>query len=270
MSERDFSRLSKYIEENLGIFLKPEKILMLESRLQKVLRKNNFADIETFVNELFDPNASDRSHLMLVEAVTTNETYFFRESIQFTILSEQIKKMIQGGFNRTLRVWSTAASTGQEAYTLAMVLEEIKEVHPQFDYKIYSTDISNDVLARAKKAIYSEYDIEKIPERLRKKYLLRAKDPTRDEFRIIRALRQKVIFKFYNLKEQRAESFVKDFDVILCRNVMIYFRQEFQRNLASFLCDKLVKGGILCMGHSEGMIVRHLKLESLGSVVYKK
>lgn len=157
---------------------------MLESRLQKQLRRNNYPNIGDFVEDLLENTKSDRAHLLLVESVTTNETSFFREAKQFEILKTQVELLLSQRKKNRFRIWSAAASTGQEAYTTAMVFEEMKGKYPDLEYSILGTDISTEVLQTAKRAIYSGQDIAKIPEELRKKYLLRAKDPGRDEFRI--------------------------------------------------------------------------------------
>jgi chemotaxis protein methyltransferase CheR len=273
LTERQFVQLAGYIESELGIRMPPAKKVMLESRLQKRLRSLKMADFEEYLEHVFSNSSGDGELLHMIDAVTTNKTDFFREPDHFQRMTDAVLPDLyahmEAGRRRPLMVWSTASSTGEEPYTLAMVLEEFRARHSDFDYRVLGTDISTEVLERGRKAIYTEERAAMVPHELRTRYLLRSKDRDARLVRIKPELRARVVFQRLNLM---AETFdVRDsFHIIFCRNVIIYFDRTNQQRLLRKLFSYLIPGGYLFLGHSETLAGMELPLESYAPTVYRK
>lgn len=273
LSHEQFIRLSSYIESELGIKMPPVKKVMLESRLQKRLRALGLRDFDTYLDLVFSEEGGDGELIHMIDAVTTNKTDFFREPDHFDfllgrLLPEEYEKR-GWGRREPMNLWSSASSTGEEAYTMAMILEEFREDHPDFRYRILGTDISTRVLERARQAIYAEERIAPVTERLRKRYLLRSKERSAHLVRVKPALRRNVVFHRLNLMAERFGIDAK-FHVIFCRNVIIYFDRNNQARLLRKLYDHLVPGGYLFLGHSETMAGMDLPLISVAPTIYRK
>lgn len=270
LGDREFSRLSQFIEDQVGIRMPPVKRIMLESRLQKRLRMLSIDSFEEYVRHVFEVDPAEVVHM--IDVVTTNKTDFFRESDHFTVLSERVLpefSAVGWGHRRPLRVWSTASSTGEEPYTLAIVLSEYMRQHRGFDYRVLGTDISTRVLEIARKGIYDVERLKPVEDDLRKRYFLRSRESARELVRVRPELRRKVIYARLNLM---AEQFpIHDrFEVIFCRNVIIYFERPRQMELLAKLYDFLVPGGYLFLGHSETLAGADLPFESVAPTVYRR
>ncbi len=273
MSEKDFQRCSRFIQEEYGIKMPPSKKTLLECRLRKRMRILSMDSFETYVEYAFREESGHDELIHMIDVVTTNKTDFFRESQQFDFLAgrvlTEVAATLGAGVRRPLRVWSAGCSTGEEAYTLAMVLSSYGESVPGFDYRILATDVSTQVLAVAARGVYKEERTDAIPERIKKKYLLRSKDRSRETVRIVPELRGKVSFHRLNFME---ETFgLRDhMDVIFCRNVIIYFEKETQERLVNQLCTHLLKDGFLFVGHSETLHGMTVPLVQAAPMVYRK
>lgn len=272
LTDAQFERLSGYIESELGIRMPPAKRIMLESRLYKRVRALQHAGFEQYLEHVFRDEEKNGELLHMIDAVTTNKTDFFRESDHFDYLQTRLlpQRFAEGwGEREPFRVWSAASSTGEEPYTLAMVLQEFADGNSRFSYRILATDISTQVLERGRKAIYTEDRVTSVPDAMKQKYLLRSKDRESRLVRIKPILRRNVLFHRLNLMSE--EFGIRDrFEVIFCRNVIIYFERETQARLLRKLYHQLRPGGYLFLGHSETLAGMELPVFSVAPTIYRK
>lgn len=269
ISERNFKRLAAYIEGELGIRMPDTKRVMLESRLQKRLRVLNLDSFDAYIDRIFAGDDGEIIHM--IDAVTTNKTDFFREPDHFDVLASRLLPSLMARHpGRTgFAFWSAGCATGEEPYTLAMSLEEFKLGHKSFDYHIVASDISTRALDTAANAVYGIERVAPVPPSYRKKYMLRSRDPDRSEVRIKRELRDKVEFIRLNFMDEHFP-FEGHFDVIFCRNVIIYFERPVQERILGRMCKYLSVGGALILGHSETLTGMDLPLVSLAPTVYER
>ncbi|NGZ29015.1 MAG: protein-glutamate O-methyltransferase [Magnetococcales bacterium] len=274
LSDKDFQKLSEFIYDQCGIKMPPSKKTMLEARMQKRLRTLGMSSFREYCNWVLDPVASDNELINFIDIVTTNKTDFFREPSHFEYLvSTAIPEMVRGegaGVRRKLMVWSAGCSTGEEPYTLCMVLSEFAERYPglNFDYSILATDISTRVLEKAASAIYEGEKTDPIPMNLKKKYLLRSKDRTQNLVRIVPELRSKVRFRRINFMDSEF-GLREKMDVIFCRNVIIYFDRPTQERLINKFCRNLIPGGYLMVGHSETLNSLNVPVVQVSPTIYR-
>ncbi len=268
-----FVKLSTFIYDTCGIKMPPSKSTMLEARLIKRMRALGLSSFQEYCSYLFSPEGKDHELVHMIDAVTTNKTDFFREPQHFEyLLDEAVPKLMASsgaGIRRPLMVWSAACSSGEEPYTLAMVLQEVARTRRDFSFMVLGTDISTKVLEKAKQAIYDEERIMPVPMDLRRRYLLRSKDPRKKEVRIVPELRTKVRFRWLN--------FINDdfglrekMDIIFCRNVLIYFDRTTQEKVVTRLCRHLNTGGYLFTGHSETLNGMDLPLTAVANTVSRR
>lgn len=271
LSGKDFSRLSSFIYEHCGIKMPPAKKTMLEARLQKRLRALSFNSFSDYCEYLFSSEGLRNELIMMVDLVTTNKTDFFREPDHFVYLVNSVlpEWMAKTGGRRPFNVWSAGCSTGEEPYTLSMVLTEASASMDGFSYQIMATDISTRVLEKARKAVYDEDRIDPIPMLLRRKYLLRSKDRSNPLVRIVPELRSKVRFSRLNFMDGDF-GFREQLDVIFCRNVIIYFDRKTQETLLNKFYGHLRPGGWIFMGHSETLNGLDVPLVQVHPTVYRK
>ncbi|MFW5730760.1 MAG: CheR family methyltransferase [Desulfonatronovibrionaceae bacterium] len=270
LAERDFKKLSQFISSELGIKVPPSKKTMLESRLQRRLRSLGMSDYKDYCEYLFSLKGMEIEMPHLMDAVTTNTTHFFREPKHFEFLFDKVlpEWLEKHGTYKEFVVWSAGCSTGEEPYTLAMVLSEFAEQHSGFSFVVVATDINNEVLEKANLAIYPLEKADSIPPNLRRKYLLRSKDRKKSLMRIVPALRNRVRFRRLNFMGEFG--FREPLDVIFCRNVMIYFDRVVQEKLLQKFVAHLAPGGYLFIGHSESLAGMDLNLVQAAPTVYKK
>jgi chemotaxis protein methyltransferase CheR len=273
ISEMNFARLSRLIHDQCGIKMPPHKKNMLEARLRKRLRSLGMATYGQYCDYLFGKGSEEGELVNLIDVVTTNKTDFFREAKHFDFLTEvALPRLLTScgvGLQRPLRVWSAGCSTGEEPYTLAMVLSEFALANPGFDYSILATDISTRVLEKARLAIYREERVEPVPEALKRKYLLRSRDPGKGEVRVVPELRTKVQFRRLNFMEENFR-LREPIDIIFFRNVMIYFDRNQQMTLLQRFCGCLTAGRYLFTGHSESLHGMGLPVVQVAPAAYRK
>lgn len=273
MKPETFDRFSDFIQEVLGIKMGANKQVMLQARLMKRLRALSLKSYEEYYAYLFSEEGQQRELPFFVHQVTTNKTDFFREPAHYEHLVRSVLPNLlrenNYTFQRPLRVWSSACSTGEEPYTLAMVLAEYAETHLLPDFSILATDISSEVLRHAAEGVYDESRIAPIPFPLQKKYLMRSKDPHKKQVRIVPELRARVRLQWLNLKAQQYDIHER-MDIIFCRNVIIYFSRETQDAVLNRMCTHLHSGGYLFMGHSETLSGFALPLTQVATTVYRK
>jgi len=273
LCEKDFLRLGSLIYSECGIKMPPSKKIMLEARLRKRLRTLGMPSFTEYCKYLFSQEGMTSELLPMIDMVVTNKTDFFREPRHFDYLSQtalpELMRTYGAGLRRDLAVWSAGCSTGEEPYTIAMVLNEFRVEKPAFRFQILATDISTKVLERAIRGIYKQERAETIPGAMKKRYLLRSRERERGLVRVIPTVRSQVTFRRLNFMEE-------DFgmrglmDIIFCRNVIIYFDRATQEKLVNRLCNHMIPGGYLFMGHSETLSGLKAPLMSVGPMVYRK
>ena len=273
LSKRDFQQLSSFIYNNLGIKMPAGKSTMLTGRLSKRLRALSLSSFSEYCEFLFSPQGQEEEMVHLINVITTNKTDFFREPSHFTYLTQTALPTLQNRQNFTgrnsLKIWSAGCSTGEEPYTLAMVLAEVQATQPGFKFDILATDISTRVLDIARRAVYPKGLIEPITPLFRKKYLLKGVNKKNPQVRIVPELRQRVRFGRLNFMDEDF-GLPDKVDVIFCRNVIIYFDKQTQEKLMVKFCRFLNNGGYLFLGHSESLHGYTTPLDQVAPTVYRK
>jgi chemotaxis protein methyltransferase CheR len=274
LTTKDFERLSGFISDHCGIKMPPAKKTLLESRLQKRLRNLGLRTFHDYCNLIFKGPEGERELVLMIDAVTTNKTDFFREPAHFSFLTDTVlPEFLQNrgpGVNQQFTVWSAGCSSGEEPYTLAIVLSEFAANNPGFHFSIMATDISTKVLEKARVGIYEQDQIAMIPLFLKQKYFLKSRDRDKGLVRIVPSLRSNINFQWLNLMEERYAIPELSLDVIFCRNVMIYFESQTQNKLLGRYCRYLKTGGYLFLGHSETVQGFNHPLARIASTIYRK
>lgn len=270
LSETDFHKLAAFIYDNYGIKLPITKKIMLESRLKPRLRINNMSSYKEYSQFILSGKCGEAEIINMIDLVSTNKTDFYRESAHFDFMKEVIlPEHYNNHSERPFKVWSSASSSGEEAYTTAIVINEFLEGKRSFDFSILGTDISTRIIEKAAIAIYPIDRVDVIPLSQKKKYLLRSKDTENPTVRIVPELRAKTRFQRLNLMDNSYDV-PKDFDVIFCRNVLIYFDRETQEKVISKLCYHLRKGGYFFLGHSESISGYDVPLKQIKPTMFQK
>ncbi len=271
LSSRDLNRLCRLIYEQAGITLGAEKQIMLEGRLKRRLTSLQLSSYGEYCDYLFDGSGHDAEEMVhLIDVVTTNKTDFFREKTHFDFLAAKMlpEFTAREGNSRELSIWSAGCSTGEEPYTLAMVLSEYQQAHPGFRFRLLATDISTAVLSKAECGVFPSEALRPVPPDLRRKYFMRSRDRDSNLLRVVPELRQKVEFRRLNLMEEFAIS--ERADAIFCRNVIIYFDRSTQERLFRKFCRQLVDGGYMFVGHSESLHHMDVPLVPVAPALYRK
>lgn len=267
ITDKEFRKLADFIKSGYGIHLKEEKRTLVTGRLHNVLTRNNFRNFSEYYDHLISDKTGEAAAI-LVNKITTNHTFFMREAEHFSYFRDKVVPYLKDTVaDKDLRVWSAGCSTGEEPYTLAMVLDEIygKE-KVWWDTKVLATDISDRVLEEARKGIFSNEEISMLPSDWRQKYFKKLDE---ESSIISDRIRNEVIFRKFNLMD-RAFPFKRKFHVIFCRNVMIYFDTETKWALANRFYDYTEYGGYLFIGHSESLNREETKYKYVMPAVYRK
>ncbi|MFA5519335.1 MAG: protein-glutamate O-methyltransferase [Spirochaetota bacterium] len=272
MTGAEFDLFSNLIYSQLGIKMPPSKKLMLTSRLNKRVKALGYRSYKDYYDFIMNEKGTSFEFNRMIEAVTTNKTDFFRESAHFDILVRQVLPELTAGerFKRTgeIKAWSAGCSTGEEPYTIAMVLSEYFPGRKK-GFNTLATDISIKVLKAGMDAIYKEEAIKPLSLEMRKKYLLRGTGENAGLYRIVPELRKKVYFKQLNLMDD-VFKIDRDFDFIFCRNVIIYFDKSTQVKLFEKIYNHLNPGGYLFIGSSETLHGVSDRFKPIAPTVYKK
>ncbi len=271
LSDELFEKMSAFIIKELGIKMPDRKKVMLEARLRKRLRALEMKTFEEYAEYVFSPGGLESEVVHLLDVVTTNKTDFFREPRHYdlltgTVLPKLIKRKPKG---EPLKIWSAACSSGEEPYTLSIVMSEFARVNDCPPFSILGTDVSTLVLYKALDAIYKERSISEVPEEIKKKYFLRSKDRAKPVVRLKKKVRDMVSFKRLNFMEPSYD-IDTNFDIIFCRNVMIYFDRPTQEEVINRLCRHIRPEGYLFMGHSETLMGIRAPLKQVVSTVYSR
>ena len=273
LSRESLDRFCTHITGKLGIKMSPAKLPMLQSRLQRRLRELQIPTLEAYQAFLFDSPDGAAEDVHFIDAVTTNKTDFFREPVHFDYLTDNVLPELdsdpEGVRPWQFKLWCAGCSSGEEPYTLAMVLSEYAAQRRNFEFSLLATDISSRVLDHAVRGIYDADRIEPVAAELRAKYLLHSKDPAQSQVRIVPELRQRITFRRLNFMD--SDYLVKErFDVIFFRNVLIYFDKPTQEAVINKLCRNLIPGGYLFVGNSESLAGLKSPVTCVNTAVYRK
>lgn len=272
MSDEEFSLFGNLIYSSLGIKMPKTKKHMLISRLAKRVNALGCKSYGEYYSFLCSEQGKTTELKKMVDAVTTNKTDFYREADHFKILIDKVlptlvetEKFLN---KRLINIWSAGCSSGEEAYTIAMLMSDYFNNKNEC-FNILATDISSKVLQIGCDAIYPETVIKPIPDKMRKKYLMRGTGEKNGLYRIVPSLRDKVTFRYLNLMNS---TFDVDemMDIIFCRNVIIYFDKETQKTLFEKFYKQLVPGGYLFIGSSETLYGINSDFMPVGPTVYRK
>jgi chemotaxis protein methyltransferase CheR len=270
MTEDERLEISTYVEKEFGIKMPEAKKPLLTGRLSKRLRHLKMKSFAEYFDFIHMPQHSDE-YRNFIDLVSTHETSFFRESSHFDYLMKSVLPSLLkagAGTQRVLNILSAACSTGEEMYSTAIVIEEFAEQQhiSNYKYHIVGTDISVPVLRTAARGVYKSTAIEKTP-LYAKKYFMRSKDRKNDVVRIIPEIRMQIECVEMNLLDAKYP-FDCMFDVIFCRNVMIYFERKTQERVANNLCRHLSPKGYLFVGHSESLLGFPIPIETVAPATY--
>lgn len=267
LSDGLFNKFSSLVYDHTGIFLKPEKKELLNARLGKRLRKCKIASFEEYFN-FVQNDSSGHELIQLIDSVSTNFTSFFRENVHFDYLAGTILPAFVKDGGSECKLWSAACSSGEEPYTLAIVLREFQAAHAGFRFAITATDISTKVLALAKRGVYGMDRMRTVPPDLLRRYFRKGKGQGEGFVKVKPELQQAITFKRFNLMGQFP--WQNELDVIFCRNVMIYFNRETQKQLVEKFYRCLKPGGHLLIGHSESLTNINTKFRQVATTTYRK
>ncbi len=250
MKPDDFAFFTKYIYDQSGIVLGADKMYLIESRLAPVARKFNLATIDLLIGQLRGMRDANLQR-EVVDAMTTNESFFFRDGKPFdqfkTLVLPQL--LANRAAKKTFRIWCAAASTGQEPYTIAMILKEAAVQLTGWRYEIVGTDLSSEALDRAKAGIYTQFEVQRgLPIQLLVKYFKQQGD----KWHIAPEIRAMVQYKSYNLLHDFGA--LGGFDVVFCRNVLIYFDQKTKGNILERIAKLMPPDGLLYLGGAETVL----------------
>ena len=262
LGPRELRAIADLVRRTSGIKLHEGKRGLIEARLHRRLRAMGVASYREYLR-LVEADESGRELTALLDAIATNHTSFFREAGHFAILRDAVLPAFSRS-GRTLTGWSAACSTGEEAYTMAITLEEAGCV----DYRLLASDLSTKAVATARRGVYRMERVERIPMPLLRAYFERGLDESAGLVRVAPALRRRIEFQNLNLLEIR--SLGRHFDVIFCRNVMIYFDQPVRQQVVSMLERHLVPGGFLVIAHAETLNDLDHGLQAVAPAVFRR
>lgn len=266
ITDNEFYRIVAYIKKHYGIDLSKKRILVA-GRLENYILRNGYANYDEYMAKVEeDPEGEEAKNI--VNVLTTNHTYFMRESEHFDFLRQVVLPQLKvtEAARKDLRIWSAASSTGEEPYTLAMLLMDYFGLEHKFwDTKVLATDISTKVLSHAVKGIYLKEQIDPLPPKWKQRYF---KSIGEEQYEAKQELKDEVIFRQFNLMNPLP--FRKKFHVVFLRNVMIYFEDDTKYNLIKRIYDFMEPGGYLFIGTTEGLNRAKTPFEYVQPSVYRK
>lgn len=265
ISKSDFLKLTSFVKSNFGIDLTKKEQLIV-SRLQSTVNEARFGNFEKYVSYITGTAPSSDVDLML-NKLTTNYTFFYREENHFEFLKTVILPYLERTKrNKSLAIWSAGCSSGEEPYTISMILKDYFGKKSGWDTRVLATDISQNVLTKAQTSSYDESELSNMPSHWKGNYF--EKDVLSGRFRVSKDIKENVIFKTFNLMDQI--TFKQKFDVIFCRNVMIYFDQMTRDALVERFYDYSNPGAYLLIGHSESLNRDKTRYNYITTATYRK
>lgn len=261
ISQRSFEAVASYFEKQSGIRLGPDKHALVQGRLQKMANERGERNLDRFIEEIM--SGDDEGALtQLVDRLTTNETYFFREPEHFQFLGQLLAKNRPRG---QFRVWSAASSSGEEAYSIAMVLSD--RLGPSHPWEVIGTDLSTEVVRKARQALYPLAHADDVPEYYRHRHCLKGNGQHATHMLVAKPLRERTRFLTANLLEPLPD--IGSFDVIFLRNMLIYFDMATKADIVRRVLTRLKPNGYLLPGHAETLSNLDLPLKPVRTAVYR-
>ncbi|MCK8824817.1 CheR family methyltransferase [Fuchsiella alkaliacetigena] len=253
LSEAEFERIRRLVYDSIGVNLTDSKKPLIISRLSKRLRKLNLSTFDEYIDFLEKDSAELETMFNLI---TTNVTKFFREDHHFEYLKHSFLPKLEAEAQRSarkksLRAWSAGCSTGEEPYSLAIVLKDYFAEQEDWQISILASDINTEVLREAQEGVYIQKKVEDIPYELLTKYFKLGTGPNQGLFKVKKSLRSLISFKQINLTSPEPYPIGEELDIIFCRNVFIYFNLQTQKRVLKRFYEHLAPGGLLMLGHSE-------------------
>lgn len=272
LSEEDFDAFSSFIYTEFGIKMPAVKRIMLQGRLLKRIRSLNMNSYSEYKKYLFSTDGHKEEIFNFLNVVTTNKTDFFREPVHFDFLSNTVlPNHINGSQSRDIfKIWSAGCSSGEELYTISMLLNEFKGSNVGFNYSMLGTDISKNVLSKAARGVYPLNKVDIVPLELKRKYFLKSKDKENPTVKVQSELQRNLNLKFLNFMDSSYSNITEKFDVIFCRNVLIYFDRATQEAVINKLSMHLKVGGFFFIGHSESLTGMDVPLEHIKPTIFRK
>ncbi|MFZ5941668.1 MAG: CheR family methyltransferase [Bacteroidota bacterium] len=271
MTTAEFDQLSHFIYNELGIKMPDVKRIMLQSRLQKRLSELKMRSFKEYIEFVFSKEGRNDELITMIDLVTTNKTDFFRESSHFDFMTETALPEILSSRTATgpVKIWSAGCSSGEEPYTIAIAVEEYIRNNRRFDYEIFATDLSTRILERATTAVYSEDRIAGLSYDLKKRYFLKSRDPKNHTVRVAPEIRSRVSFQRLNFMDAQYPV-DNNFDIVFCRNVLIYFDRDTQQDVITKLASRLKNDGFFFLGHSESITNMNVPLRQVKPTIFRR
>lgn len=272
LSQAQFKRIASFMEKTTGIKMPDSKLTMIQSRLANRLKVLHFLDYSQYIDYVFSSSETANDEIvMMIDLLTTNLTHFFREKPHFDFMTNTVLPHLAESGIREPQIWSAGCSSGEEPYTLSIVMREFMDKNPgKFsNYHILATDISTRILSKAVDAVYPLESVDKLPYDIKHKYFLKSKNPDKPVAKVKNEVRQKIRFDRLNFMDKRFNISPKK-NIIFCRNVLIYFDKSTQLDVIRKLVDCLEVGGFLFLGHSETIFGSDLPLRTVSTTVFQK
>lgn len=268
ITEAEFQRLVKYMYDNFGINLSAKKVLV-QGRLGNMLNERGFKNYDEYLDTVMK-DSSGAEVTTILNKLTTNHTFFMREPEHYTFLKEIILPYMTETCknDHILRIWSAACSSGEECYTTAMLMDQYFGAEKaKWDTVILATDISQDVIGKAKRGIYTEEGMKGLSNDWKDRYFNKLSD---GKYEICQGIKDEVVFKTFNLMDPMPDKYkAKPFDLIFCRNVMIYFDAPTKQALVNRFYDVVKPGGYFFIGHAESVNRNDTKFEYIKPAIYR-
>jgi chemotaxis protein methyltransferase CheR len=249
-SEKDFAPITAFLRHQIGITLETHRTGLLQARLRSRLQLKGYSSFTQFYEKVLKVDPAGWGAQLLIDLSTVNHTSFFREPAHFTFMAERVSAWLKESPSMPVRIWSAGCSSGQEPYSMAMVLAETFANLASQKLEIYASDLSLEMLKIAAGAVYTTRDVQGVsPARLRRFFLL-GRGPREGSFRVVPEIRDLVRFRHIDLRNA-TWAVPNDFPIIFCRNVSIYFAEDERMTLLQRLAQHLRPGGWLAMGNGE-------------------
>jgi chemotaxis protein methyltransferase CheR len=249
-SEKDFAPITSFLRHQVGITLEPHRMGLLQARLRSRLQVKGIGSFTQFYEQVLKADPNSWGAQLLIDLSTVNHTSFFREPAHFTFMAERIMAWLKDSPGMPIRIWSAGCSSGQEPYSMAMVLAETINGFSSQKVEIWASDLSLEMLKLAAGAIYTTRDVQGVSQPRLRRFFLLGRGPRAGSFRVVPEIRDLVKFRHLDLRNP-VWTVPNDFPIIFCRNVSIYFAEEERLTLLDRLSQHLRPGGWLAMGNGE-------------------
>jgi chemotaxis protein methyltransferase CheR len=271
LSDADFQDIARLVRQKAGINLHAGKKELVRARLGKIIREDGYGDFHNYYQAVVHDHTGDQL-VRLLDLISTNLTFFFREPKHFAFMREtflpELEKRRRGLKPPSLRIWSAGCSTGEEPYSIAITVAEKSPFFWDGDFRLLATDLSTQVLTTAARGVYSVGQLQDVPPNTLRRFFRQGRGASEGKYRVSAALRDRIAFRRLNLIEPFPMK--KSFDLVFCRNVMIYFDKKIQGELVAKIHDLLAEGGYLFIGHAESLSGLDHRFKYVQPTVYRK